>query len=259
MPKKTHTITDVKNYNTDGNMQDVFGYAFLALFADIATLTERPVGGGTYPNKATSLTPIGFEGWDFVRSDNANSSNPTLWLSNPAGAMTSGISINGNTFFGGYGSRAILTSQLVYDDTFDSFIISFNGGSNIVGTSYNDDSMFVLFLAKDKAGGVFGGIGTTHPTAFLNEKRLVTPDANFTTTRSNENLADILYLTNMVNPSGDDYPLMKSMMMSVTIPSGEENNKKSGTFLTVNGKKYANLSCVNPSTRAPLLDPWCPY
>lgn len=260
MPKKTCTITNVRS--DSAYPQEAVRDAFIQLFSDIVTLTHvaDDVLGGTYKPRLVSLDPIGFNGWGVVCSQNFNSSSITMYLRNPANITTNGISISGSTFFGGFSnSRNVITGQLVYDDNWDSFIVSFNGGSNIVGTSYNDDTMFTLFLAKDKAGGVFGGIGTTHPTIFLNEKKIVVPDTNFTTAKSNENLADILYLTNMVNPSGDDYPLMKSMMMSVTIPTGEENNKKSGTFLTVNGKNYANLSCVNPDVRAPLLDPWCPY
>lgn len=213
------------------------------------------------------LDPIGFNGWRIGASDDYGVSD--LYLQNPNGDRQTVW--EGNRWFEFTGSSTYYQASktiMVYDDNMDSIIFAFSGSTyedninHYDGEMSSDGKMAIIFLAKDVNDNIFGGIGTTAPEYLLGKNTILKlSDMDLFQQKHIENDSFLLYLTNMMNLTEKDAPLAKTMMMAMTIPKTQPNLKRYGTYYSYifNGKKYANLSCVTPSTRAQIFDPFCPY
>lgn len=217
--------------------------------------------GDSMSSKEFDLSKIGFENWKITIQ---LYTDLTLQIINPNGNR---MHVNSSkAYIYANSGDGVIRITVCCDDELDSFIMHIDGWRSNPppeGQGYSSEAtgMQILFLAKDKDNKIFGGLGYRSPSSLISESGVMNvSDNNMFLNRSNENDLNTLYLTTMINFTSPDLTLAKSMMMSVTIPKADSDDmSKWGSYYSIAGKKFANLSCAVPSTRCPLIDPWCPY
>lgn len=265
MPKRTEYVNNTSAYYIIKNV-------FQKTFPMLSEPTSRNSGGDTW--WVFDLTPLGFNNWKFEILE--GNTYCGVALCNPNNARIESLGYRSSWGDSGLASCKARCTVLS-DDSMDSIIVAIS--SNPAGfdsvpsenTMHTAAGFIIWFLAKDSDNGIFGGLVednkdtkkelSSGPILLIGETGAYNLNgSDLFSKRSNENDLDVLYLTSMPNWTVENKPLAKSMMMSVTIPKDEEkNNLKFGTYYSIGGKQYGNLSPTNPLARSPLIDPWCPY
>ena len=233
------------------------------------TLKYNWSGGGftgSIPSNfcGVNLDELGFPGWWLAHS---GSGNPNVVIGFDSNIYVTASSVGAWKVFCGESATTLMAVKctILYDTDGNSISISFVGGSkndaDFAGSdACEENSLLTCFLAKDVKGNIFGGVGTPGQSLLIGESGVCKyNNTDLLASASNANQLEIAYLTNMVNLTDDDAPLAKSMMMAVTLPEIEANDKKFGTYYSIGGNRYGNLSVHNLNKRSSLADPWCPY
>lgn len=263
---------------------DTTGLSALKAFVDAFSKTSKYDSLSIDNENKISLGPLGFEEWELAYE--RVSSSHYIWLRCRGRTnQTTYVTISPATY--GLSSGGMhMKCVIAYDDPMDSLLSIFYSGegeaSPTDNTLYRNNAFFIFSIAKDIEGGVaayirngtnaydytmvgdsgnsVGNISYKSTSALLGLSGDMIMQGKHNELSPNITNTDLLCLTRMPNfTKVNTMPLMKSMMITVALPSFDVNDLKFGEYYEINGKPYANFQNHILQRRPGLLDMWCPF